>query len=360
MKRTFGILAGIALLAMIVVSAVSFAQEPAQGNVVFSRQVYQGPPDGPPPRDFVFVTSEMNIGGPVVKGAPYSAQAVTESTQTLSDGNRIVNKSTSSVFRDGEGRTRREQTLKGIGGIGSGEEPIQTIFINDPVLGVSYALDSRSHVAHKTSVMKFEWKTGPGGVGASGTATAVVPPPPPGADGPRFEFKVGPDGPGPGTAGWIAVAPAIAPTPGAPAAATEGERVRVQAQDAEVSTYVFKRQGSATNAVKESLGKQTIEGVEAEGTRTTVTIPAGEIGNERPIEIVSERWYSPELQLVVMTRNSDPRLGETTYRLTNISRTEQAKSLFEVPADYTVKEGRPGLPAIAPAPARVRKPSNPE
>jgi hypothetical protein len=154
----------------------------------------------------------------------------------------------------------------------------------------------------------------------------------------------------------------MAPPPGAPGAPVEGEKVRVQAQaqSAEVSTYVFRRQGGANNAVKESLGKQNIEGVEAEGTRTTVTIPAGEIGNERPIEIVSERWYSPELQLVVMTRNSDPRSGETTYRLTNISRTEPAKSLFEVPADYTVKEGKPLPPGIAPLPAKVRRPGNPE
>ena len=89
----------------------------------------------------------------------------------------------------------------------------------------------------------------------------------------------------------------------------------------------------------ESLGKQTIEGVEAEGTRNTTTIPAGEIGNERPIEIVFERWYSPELQTVVMTRHADPRVGETVYRLTNISRDEPPRSLFEVPADYSVKEG---------------------
>ena len=110
--------------------------------------------------------------------------------------------------------------------------------------------------------------------------------------------------------------------------------------------------------MKEQLGKQNIEGVEAEGTRTTVTIAAGEIGNERPIEIVSERWYSPELQLVVMTRHSDPRTGETTYKLTNINRSEPAKSLFEVPSDYTVKEG-PGIgPKIAPLPRK--KLANPE
>jgi TonB family protein len=102
---------------------------------------------------------------------------------------------------------------------------------------------------------------------------------------------------------------------------------------------VFHWQGAREdNARNESLGKQAIEGVEAEGTRKTVEIPAGEIGNERPIEIVFERWYSPELQVVVMTKHSDPRFGETTYRLTNINRSEPARELFEVPADYTVKD----------------------
>jgi hypothetical protein len=124
-------------------------------------------------------------------------------------------------------------------------------------------------------------------------------------------------------------------------------------------TFVFRTKTDSRNDVKEEqLGKQIIEGVEAEGTRTTVTIAAGEIGNERPIEIVSERWFSPELQLVVMTRNSDPRTGETTYKLTNINRSEPAKSLFEVPSDYTIKEG-PGIgPRIAPLPRK--KLANPE
>ena len=79
------------------------------------------------------------------------------------------------------------------------------------------------------------------------------------------------------------------------------------------------------------------------GTRSTFTIPAGQIGNERPIDIVSERWYSPELQTIVMTRNSDPRTGETIYKLTNIQRSEPMRSLFEVPADYTLKEGASGV-----------------
>ena len=83
-----------------------------------------------------------------------------------------------------------------------------------------------------------------------------------------------------------------------------------------------------------------IEGVEAEGTRVTITIPAGEIGNTLPIEVIDETWHSSELQLVVMSKHRDPRSGETTYRLTNLSRSEPDRSLFEVPADYTVQEGK--------------------
>ena len=108
------------------------------------------------------------------------------------------------------------------------------------------------------------------------------------------------------------------------------------------------------NVKSESLGKQSVEGVEAEGKRTTVTIPVGEIGNERAIEIINERWYSPELQTVVMTRHSDPRFGETLYRLTNINRSEPAKSLFEIPADYTIKEG----PKMGPMRMRTAKPGD--
>ena len=90
----------------------------------------------------------------------------------------------------------------------------------------------------------------------------------------------------------------------------------------------------------EALGKQVIDGVQAEGTRTTITIPAGEIGNERDIDIVNERWYSPELQTVVMSKHTDPRMGETVYRLTNIRRGDPLPALFQIPADYTVDHSR--------------------
>jgi len=352
MKRVLAILAATTFPVLTAVTVVSFAQQPQPATpdtVMVKQRVIQTQEGGvppPPPGDFVFVTTEMNFGGKVVKNAPYSAQAVTETTQTLGDGNRIVNKTTSAQYRDSEGRTRREQSIKMLGPLGDGGDPLQTIFINDPVAGVNYSLDSRTHVARKSVPFKFTQKIGPGDL-------------PPG-EGQHFEFRV--EGP-PETTGFAVR------TPGAPSTATAGvvavaplapgeppKGYRIEAQSGVESTFFFRRGGSNDNVKEEQLGKQNIEGVDADGTRTTITIPVGEIGNERAIEIVSERWYSPELQLVVMTRHSDPRTGETVYRLTNINRTEPAKSLFEVPSDYTIKEGPPLPPSIGPLPAKVKKP----
>ncbi|HEX2715820.1 MAG TPA: hypothetical protein VHM88_26855, partial [Candidatus Acidoferrales bacterium] len=96
------------------------------------------------------------------------------------------------------------------------------------------------------------------------------------------------------------------------------------------------------NLKKESLGTQTISGISAEGTRTTRTIPVGQIGNDKAIQIVFERWFSPDLQIVVKSARTDPRFGTTTYTVTNIQRKEPAADLFTVPADYTVEQGGPG------------------
>lgn len=334
MKRLFGLLATAALLSLALATTAS-AQQPTAEGLIIKQRIFQGPEGAPPPPDanFVFMASE-SFGGKTVKGAPYSADAVTESIQTLADGNRIINRVTSSVYRDSEGRTRREQSLKGLGIFGgAGEEPIQTIFINDPVANVTYSLDSRSRIAHKSVPFTFEFSRKQGET----------------VEGQRFEIKVAPGSAAAGTAGGnvIMTAPLLAPAPGMRAPHAE-----VGAEGA--ATFVFRSKSPNANEVKEQLGKQIIEGVEAEGTRTKVTIAAGEIGNERAIEIVSERWYSPELQLVVMTRHSDPRFGETTYKLTNINRAEPAKTLFEVPSGYTVKEGAQFGPVTAPL--RTRKP----
>jgi len=273
------------------------------------RVVTQGP-ETQPLENVVFAGSEMGFSfdGKLVKGAPYSAQAVTETTQTLGDGNRIVNQNSARVYRDSEGRTRREEAIRAIGPLANGQMP-QAVFINDPVAGVSYMLEPNSRVARKMMPMRFEFKFD----------TDV--------DKLRDNREGLPDGP--------------------------PETFTVQIAQPQVGADL--NTGTAISMERrpkaESLGKQTIEGVEAEGTRTTITIPAGEIGNERAIEIVSERWYSSELQTVVMTKHSDPRFGETVYRLTNVSRGEPDKTLFQVPSDYTMREA-----TSSPLPMRVRRP----
>ncbi|MDQ2855953.1 MAG: hypothetical protein M3R68_06470 [Acidobacteriota bacterium] len=336
MKREWKLWAGIFGTVVLLTGAISIfgQQKPVEGSIIIQRErIVQGPdgPQGPPPPPdvFYFIASEMNFDGKLVKGAPYSAQAVTETTQLLGDGNRIVNKSTASIYRDSEGRTRREHTLSMLGQFANAGDAPQTIAINDPVAGINYALDPRAKIAHKMSPMHFQFKiASPGGDGErvpgppDGPVPGVMAPPPP----ERGEMRVGPPPASPAGPEHMEVHPDVfirhapAPAPGSEGIVMEWHGSREQ------------------NAKTESLGKQTIEGVEAEGTRTTMTIPVGEIGNERAIEVVSERWFSPELQVVVMTKHSDPRMGETTYRLTSISRSEPAKSLFEVPADYTIKE----------------------
>jgi hypothetical protein len=281
------------------------AQQPA--DVIFRREVKAVPgpegPDvfmykqqaGPGPFTVDFIGAEMSFGDETVKGAPYAAEAVTETTQTLSDGNRITRKSTASVFRDSEGRTRREESLGAIGPWASAGDPPRHIFINDPVAGTSYILDPQNHTASK--LMTKVMMAGAPAAGARVFAFRHELPHPPGvAEGKTIEAGVS------GT--FEAAIP----------------------------------KGAGPDVKTESLGKQSIEGVQAEGTRSTITIAAGAIGNERAIESVSERWYSTELHTVVMTKRSDPRFGDTVYRLINIRRGEQPPTLFEVPSDYTIKD----------------------
>jgi hypothetical protein len=314
MKKTSVFLFGLATI--LLASGISaFAQE----KTVFEKEVttgfsFQGPGQGEAGRldTFTFVNSEFSFDK-LVKGAPYSAQAVTEMTQILSDGNRILNTSTAAVYRDGEGRTRREQTLKAIGNFSAAGEPFQTISINDPVAGVAYVLEPHSHAARKIQAFRVEPGSGdrirsPGGEGGAFTINTT-------------------------TNGAVTVN----------LRGTDEAKVR---EELEVTASRKPR--------VEDLGSQAMEGVTAVGTRTTFTIPAGQIGNERAIEVVDERWFSPDLQTIVMTRHSDPRSGETVYRLTNISRAEPDHSLFEVPADYKLRDDSENMRY------RTERPAKPE
>ena len=341
MKNRFRAFCGIAMILLLGTSSISaLAQNPQQERekrvmsesdrilleqqagaapathprIFFERQAMQGPGPG----DYVFLATEMSFGGPLVKGAPYSAQAVTESTQTLIDGNRIVNRSTASIYRDSEGRTRREQTLKSIGPYTHGGEAAQTVYISDPVAGTSYTLDPKTQVARKMPPLRFKVMQGSASKDAQASSK-------------QYQIAIEQMNAKHAAADHAAAAA----TEHAGASGATFQMRRKQTESGLAMGWVDARNPSART---ESLGKQSIEGVEAEGTRNTVTIAAGEIGNERPIEIVNERWYSPELQILVMTRHSDPRFGENTYKLINIVRAEPARELFEVPAGYTVKE----------------------
>jgi len=314
-----------------------------------------------PPQDVAFaapqvqfIHNEFSFDGKVVKGAPYSADAVTETVQTLGDGNRIVRNSSSKIYRDSAGRTRREQSLKAIGPWAvSGETPVMISIsdpASDPASVVNYSLDSNTKTAHKMVMphmlslaetaksreelklklkdkLKMNAATG-GEAGASvGVVNEVVI-----KEGANVAYP-------PADRSGFATATASRAVIGAISSGVPGAGVFSWSGDAEVN--------------QEQLGSQTIEGVVAEGTRVTFTIPAGKIGNERPIVTVNERWYSPELQTVVLSKNNDPRMGETTYRLTNIDRSEPDPSLFQVPADYKVEEGGFGRNLLLPEPPKV-------
>jgi len=271
--------------------AAGVAQE-GDGPLTFGSAAAPGTPGE---FTFSFVSSEMSFDGKRGNGAPYSAEATTETVQILSDGNRITQKNTTSMYRDSEGRTRRDLTLGAIGPWAAAGQPPQTTIIHDPVAGVHYILDPRTHTARKLAIPPLDKKPPElsGNVAVSETK-----------DNKRDVF-------------FEAMAPPLVPGP----------------REFHYSKMTSPEQKPQT----ESLGKQLIEGLQAEGTRTTITIAAGHIGNELPIQIVSERWYSPELQTVLLSKHSDPRFGETVYQLTHIDRTEPAHSLFEVPPDYEIK-----------------------
>jgi hypothetical protein len=249
------------IFALIVLAFGAWAQGPPPGRGGRGRMGFDGP-GGPGAPSVEYGAGILRAG---VKNAPFSADAITESSHALADGNRIRQTVNSRIYRDSEGRTRREQAVN-LNGLAPDANMQQMVFINDPVAGVSYSLNAKEHTGTKF---------------ARNNDSRGAQRPPQDASG---------RGPGPRGMG------------------------RRNAADGNVKT--------------ESLGRQTIEGVPADGRRTTMTIPAGQAGNDLPIHIVVESWYSPDLQATVLSKHSDPRNGETVTRLTNIGRGEPARALL--------------------------------
>ena len=235
-------------------------------------------------------TSDV-LAGPVVTDAPFSADATTTVTQVLGDGTRIEQTTSARFFRDHVGRVRREQTILGLGALNAGGN-IQTITIDpDPGDGTAYTLDPATRTARRVPRIA---------VPLAGNMTSVFQ-----SAGGALVVHTRTDG------------RAI----GGPGADTPSEEI---------------------------LGARQFEGVRALGRKTTRVVPTGQIGNDRPIEITDERWESPELRMLLYSRNSDPRTGVVEYRLTNINRSEPPADLFMIPNDYTLIP--PPLPPPAPAP----------
>jgi hypothetical protein len=236
----------------------------------------------------------------VVKGSPFSAEGISESNQVLSDGNKITRSATTKMYRDSEGRFRRE----GAGSTSNGNAVASsstistydfqnTISIYDPVDAVRYILNPATKSARRFNNQNILTE---GAVFVNGQS----------------------------------MSPAV--------------RAQIETSAARKANIVVMPNvmtGKISGGKTEQLGTKTIEGVEAEGTRTVTTLAAGAIGNEKPIEIVYERWYSKDLDLIVYSCHYDPRIGEQTYRLINLNRNEPDRSLFTIPSDYKITAETP-------------------
>jgi len=266
-KRAQGIqwLVMIALFA--VIAGMAIAQEPPPA-----------PPDGMPMGGPMLMSGPGPMGGEAfdgktVKGAPLTAVFLTIRETTLADGNRIHNESQSKVYRDGEGRVRREMGVN-LATTATGPVKHNLVVITDPVAGTRTVLNPDNKTArqsqHTVRPAGKDHEGHPGGMGGPGEVT------------------------------------------------------------------------------KEQLGTQTVNGYQAEGVRVTRTIPAGAMGNENPITVVTERWYSPDLQIVVQTTHTDPMMGKVTTKLVSVTQGAPDASLFQVSSDYTMQKSKPGDPMFMP------------
>jgi hypothetical protein len=235
-----------------------------------------------------------------VQGAPYSAMITNESVQTLGDGTKITQTMSGNVARDSQGRTRQDAPLPVIGNMAAADAP-HLVFIQDPVAQAAYTLNLKDKTAQKIP---------------------TPPMPPPNAN---LNMPATMAGGGKVIMQMSDSMPSGGLPPGPPP-----EGIMLQ------RTFIASDQGKATT---EDLGSQTMEGVQVTGVRTTRTIATAEIGNDRPITIVTEVWTSPDLKAIIYSKRSDPRMGEQTFQLTNIVRSEPDASLFTVPSEFKIAEG---------------------
>lgn len=286
MKTRIAVFAGV----LVIVSAVAFGQ--------MTGMTSSSGPNGQFSMTASFGAPRYSM--PAVIGAPYSAEQVSERTQTLNDGTHITDEPRSQfhVYRDSAGRTRTERPFF-MGRLAQPDSPI-LVEIIDPVEGCQYILDTFNQVAHRSKLQAPPWASSAHSAGGIAGGTA-------------------------GYGGMLSsVPPPAGPLPGPASIAADGSRGPLPGV------------GMHPEAVMESLGSRVIEGVLAEGKGTSTTYPVGAMGNDRPFTTTYEVWTSPELKVMILSKNSDPRTGENITRLINLSRAEPDPGLFKVPAGYQI------------------------
>lgn len=250
---------------------------------------------------------EAGIFGDVVKGAPFSGKQTEAVNQTLGDGTHITRSSTVFYSRDSQGRVRREDD--------------ELIVIFDPVSGVSYRLNKKNQVGSKSPLVTL------GTVTENGRVSVIT------RDGEGYAYTTN-------NVDQLKREAQSALEKQQAEEVTRGAAIRADQEKKETQIAAEKMRGLSSRETHESLGTQVVNGVMADGTRVVNITPAGLIGNDRPMQSVIERWYSPDLHIMVLTRRTDPRDGEIVTQFTDIQRGEPNPSLFQVPAGYTIREGR--------------------
>ena len=289
-----------------------------------------------------------------VKGAPYSGVGTTEVVTTLADGNRITRTNTMHYFRDGAGRMRTEYQLAAIGPFVP-EESQSIVTITDPVASKRYVLHpslKRADVFDLSAEKGASVGAGGKAILVGGVSTNIGAPAPgfaPSATPAKGWFHVLQPRAGRGSGTPSMMAPGFAPATGGPETGTirsaapgpattvtpagpAGDVFFVTAGPAGAGCADGPNVKPAPQAV--SIGERRIDGLKVTGSRLEFTIDAGEVGNEQPITVRTDQWFSPDLGVVVSSTHHDPMIGETTYRLEQINRAEPDAALFAVPTDY--------------------------
>lgn len=278
------------ILLLAAIAPCAFGQLPQAPGIVYQQAGAIGVQTGPA-GTMIRMAGAGLLNPQTVAGSPFSAREASHSLQILGDGTRIERTEDSMFYRDSQGRTRQE----------TGPAGSARVVIQDPVTGFSAILDTAGRTAEKLPAPPLAMANASG---RAQTARVVT-----------QEFR---------TTSMITQSAGIPAVGG-------GAQMMIGPLTARIESAK-----AGAKPVVDDLGTQNINGVSATGSRTTLTIAAGEIGNDRPIVVTSETWYSSDLQMLVKSSNSDARFGDTTYELTNINRAEPDATLFQIPADYTV------------------------